>query len=193
MILHLMKQSCALRRDVKNQIVFLSKTLAKYLFDSTIATYSVRILSHVKRTHNFSFIFESDEKASLVIMDSLFWLNVVLGVIAAIYLFLRKKTQYWELRNVPFVKPELFYGNARGISKKYHSSEFVRNMYSQLKPLGPVGGVYMYTRTAALAMNLDLIKSILIKDFNVFTNRGSYSNEKDDPLSAHLVKFTYLL
>lgn len=166
--------------------VFLSKTLAKYLFDSTIATYSARILSHVKRTQNFSFAFKSDEKTSSE-MDILFWLNILFGVVATIYLLLRKKTQYWELRNVPFIKPELFYGNSRGISKKFHSSEFARRMYSQLKPLGPVGGVWVYTRTIALAMDLDLIRSILIKDFNVFTNRGSYFNEKDDPLSAHLV------
>lgn len=120
-------------------------------------------------------------------MDILFSVNAVLGILSLVYLFLLKKTQYWEKRNVPFVKPELFYGNARGVSKKFHSSKFTQNMYIKLKPLGPIGGVYMYTRTTALVTDLDLMKSILVKDFNVFTNRGSYFNEKDDPLSAHLV------
>lgn len=52
--------------------------------------------------------------------------------------------------------------------------------------IGPVAGVYIFIQRQVFIMDLDLIKQILVKDFNIFTNRGIYHNEKDDPLSANL-------
>jgi cytochrome P450 family 6 len=120
-------------------------------------------------------------------MDLLFLVNLIFGVVSLIFLYLTKKNQYWEKKNVPFVKPKLFYGNAKGVGKEFHGSELLRRLYEKLKPLGPIGGIFLYTRTSAMITNLDLVKTIMVKDFNTFMNRGSYSNEKDDPLSAHLV------
>lgn len=115
-------------------------------------------------------------------------ISILLGVAATIYWFIRQKLQYWKNRNVPHIEPEFPYGNARGISKKYSSNEFVQRMYLKLKSMnvGPVAGVYIYVHRQAYLMDLDLIKQVLVRDFNIFTNRGIYHNEKDDPLSANL-------
>lgn len=120
-------------------------------------------------------------------MDVLFLINVFAGIAALVYLFLHRRFQYWKNRKVPYIEPEFFYGNSRGITTKYNSSEFMKRMYLQLKSAGPISGIYIYIRTQAMVTNLDLVKQILVKDFNIFTNRGNYSNEKDDPITAHLV------
>lgn len=114
--------------------------------------------------------------------------NILLGVAAIIYWFIHQKLQYWKKRNVPHIEPEFFYGNSRGISKEFSPNEFVQKMYLKFKSMniGPVAGAYIFIQRQAYIMNLDLIKQILVKDFNIFTNRGLYHNEKDDPLSAHL-------
>lgn len=120
-------------------------------------------------------------------MDVLFFFNILLGFAALVYLFLQRRFQYWKNKNVPHLEPEFFYGNSRGITKDYNLHEFTRRMYSKLKTSGPIAGIYVHFRAQAIVTNLDLVKQILVKDFKVFTNRGDYCNEKDDPISAHLV------
>lgn len=115
-------------------------------------------------------------------------INILLGAAAYIYWFVHRKLQYWKNRNVPHIEPEFFYGNSRGLGKKFSVNEFVQTMYFKFKSLGygPVAGAYMFIQRQVYIMDLDLIKQILVKDFNIFTNRGIYHNEKDDPLSANL-------
>lgn len=111
----------------------------------------------------------------------------LIGLSTTIYLILSRKLKYWKNRKVPYVEPEFFFGNSRGISKDFHPSEFWRDMYLKLKPLGPIGGAYLFIKPFAVITDLDLLKTIMIKDFNVFSNRVAYFNEKDDPLSAHVI------
>ncbi|XP_037952805.1 probable cytochrome P450 6a23 [Teleopsis dalmanni] len=42
-------------------------------------------------------------------------------------------------------------------------------------------------RKMVMLLDLDLIQDILVKDFGNFTDHGYYCNEKDDPVSAHLL------
>ncbi|CAO1431218.1 unnamed protein product [Diamesa hyperborea] len=112
--------------------------------------------------------------------------NSLIGLMTIIYLFLRSKFTHWKRVGLPYVEPVIPFGNSKGLGTKYHVSEFLINMYSQLKSKGPICGVYMYMRAVALVTDLNLVKTILIKDFSNFPNRGNYFNEKDDPLTAHL-------
>lgn len=114
--------------------------------------------------------------------------NILLGVVGLIYWFIHRKLQYWKNRNVPHIEPEFFYGNARGISKTFSPNEILQQMYFKLKArgFGPAAGIYMFIQPVIYVLDLDLIKQILVKDFHIFTNRGVYHNEKDDPLSANL-------
>lgn len=119
-------------------------------------------------------------------MDFFGFVNSLIGLLTIIYLFLRSKFSHWKRVGLPYVEPVIPFGNSKGLGTKYHVSEFLMSMYNQLKIKGPICGVYMYMRAIALVTDLNLVKTILIKDFNNFPNRGNYFNEKDDPLTAHL-------
>ena len=115
------------------------------------------------------------------------YVNLFIGILTLIFLFLKRKFSYWKDRGVPYIEPVIPFGNAKGLGKKMHISDFMINMYQQLKLKGPIGGIYIFIRSSAVVTDLDLVRQILVKDFSTFPNRGAYYNEADDPLSAHLV------
>lgn len=111
----------------------------------------------------------------------------LVGVAGFVYFFFYHPLKYWKIRGVPYVEPELYYGNSRGLGTTVHVMTFYQEMYEKLKGRGPVGGTYWFSRPKLMAVDLDFVKQILVKDFNFFANRGLYFNEVDDPLSANLV------
>lgn len=62
----------------------------------------------------------------------------------------------------------------------------MEDYYLKLKSHGPIAGVYLFYERFAIITDLDLVNRILVKDFNNFSNRGLYFNERDDPASANL-------
>lgn len=112
------------------------------------------------------------------------WLLGLLGLIVA---YLWKKLTYWKGRGVPYARPMLFSEKTRGLGKTLHLSDFHLMMYNQFKGKGPVGGITLFTSPILMLLDLDLIKNIMVKDFNTFPNRKGYYNAEDDPLTAHLV------
>lgn len=60
----------------------------------------------------------------------------------------------------------------------------IKELYDQTDE--PVIGVYSLFQPQLFIRDPTLIRSILIKDFQHFTDRGVYVDEKNDPISAHL-------
>ncbi|KXJ81549.1 probable cytochrome P450 6a14 [Aedes albopictus] len=109
----------------------------------------------------------------------------VLALTLAI-LWVRRRYSYWKERGIPYVEPSFPAGNLRGMGRTEHLSAQMQRCYKELKGKGPVGGMFFFINPVALAMDLDLIKTVLVKDFQYFHDRSVYYNEKDDPLSGHL-------
>jgi cytochrome P450 family 6 len=116
------------------------------------------------------------------------YLIAILVLLLTAALFLLKKTfYYWKDLGVLQFPFEIPYGNSKGVMKTLHLKDFSKKFYEITKRAGgKFCGVYMYIRPILIIVDLDLVKTILVKDFNVFPNRGFYHNEKDDPVSAHI-------
>ncbi|XP_055549579.1 probable cytochrome P450 6a14 [Wyeomyia smithii] len=113
-------------------------------------------------------------------------LYLVLTALALTVWWIRKRYSYWSERGVPFIKPTFPTGNLGGMASREHISAIMERCYKQLKGSGPFGGIFFFINPVALALDLDFIKTVLVKDFQYFHDRSVYYNEKDDPLSAHL-------
>ncbi|XP_055593324.1 probable cytochrome P450 6a23 [Uranotaenia lowii] len=119
-------------------------------------------------------------------MEPLDVIITVVMVCLAIYLYLDRKHQYWADRKVPFVQPEFFYGNGRAMGRTMQVGKLFEKFYHELKGKNPFGGIYLFQTPIAVVTDLEMLKCVFVKDFQYFHDRGTFHNEKYDPLSANM-------
>lgn len=112
-------------------------------------------------------------------------LTVLCGALAILF-FKIKISKFWELRGVPYIKPNGLSGNLKDVGKTKHMCQVMKEYYDALKGKFPIGGIFFSLQPVAIATDLEFVKNVMIKDFNVFQDRGVYFNKRTDPLSAHL-------
>lgn len=99
--------------------------------------------------------------------------------------FIKYKFSFWSRQNVPYIEPKFPYGNFND-SGRISIAEISSQQYNEMKNRGQFFGLFFFLQPMVMITNLDLIKRILVKDFNFFPDRGVYHNLRDDPLSGHL-------
>ncbi|XP_053963684.1 cytochrome P450 6a8-like [Anastrepha ludens] len=116
------------------------------------------------------------------------WIPFYLFIAAVTLLFVwwRKRLNYWADRGIIHEKPSLILGNLAGVGRTQTLRDPFRDFYEKYKHDAPFGGFYLSMRVGAVIFDLDLVRHILVKDFGNFSSRGAYYNEKDDPISAHV-------
>ncbi|XP_065094830.1 cytochrome P450 6A1-like [Ochlerotatus camptorhynchus] len=104
-----------------------------------------------------------------------------------IYTHFRTRYRFWKEHNVPHLEPRFPVGNAGDTLKStIHFAHIMDDLYRQLKKYGDYAGIYFFRDPVLVVLSPEFAKTVLVKDFNYFMDRGVYSNEKDDPLSANL-------
>ncbi|XP_065092339.1 probable cytochrome P450 6a13 [Ochlerotatus camptorhynchus] len=114
------------------------------------------------------------------------WLILLLTtIILAVYL-VRRRYSYWKRAGVPYIKGRFPLGSVGNIGTRIHSSQLLAQFYQKLKGSHPFAGIFYFLQPVALALDLEFVKNVLVRDFQSFHDRGLYYNEQDDPLSSHL-------
>lgn len=105
-----------------------------------------------------------------------------------IYSYYKWAFSYWKRKGVPCVEPVIPLGNIGPvITSKMYVGLHLKAAYNLYKTEGEMhGGSYLLSSPRYFPIDVKLIKQILQQDFNYFTERGFYYNEKSDPLSANL-------
>ncbi|XP_063367037.1 cytochrome P450 6B5-like isoform X1 [Cydia amplana] len=89
-----------------------------------------------------------------------------------LYYHFTKYNNYWNERNVVGPKPTFFFGNIKDAMLRRkpigHVFKDIYDMYPEEK----VVGMFVMRSPELLVRDLDVIKNILIKDFDIFVNRG---------------------
>lgn len=106
--------------------------------------------------------------------------------ITLIYFWIRKRFAYFEDNGFLFVKPEFPLGNLKGVGKEFHLVYKVTEYYKQFKVKAPAFGMFFSINPVVVISDLEIVKHVLVRDFDAFRNRGLYHNKRDDPLACHL-------
>jgi cytochrome P450 family 6 len=102
------------------------------------------------------------------------WVGVILAVISAIFFWIRKKYSFFADNGILHEKPEFPLGNLKGAGKKYHIANKIRENYEKYKGQSSFFGMYFFINANFVITDLELIKTVLVKDFDAFRNRGLY-------------------
>lgn len=115
--------------------------------------------------------------------------GVLVAIFAIIYTYFKWSYKYWERRNVvvPF-EPEFPFGNmGNPIWNAKNMGQASMDTYFELKKRNlRYGGTYRLTAPRLVITDPEIIRCILSKDFQHFTDRGLIANEKVNPLSGHM-------
>ncbi|XP_049815179.1 cytochrome P450 6k1-like isoform X2 [Schistocerca nitens] len=112
-------------------------------------------------------------------------LVVVSLAVVAVYVWFSHSYKYWQKKGVPYLEPQFPFGNVyESFVGKRSMPMDVTDAYRKLKG-NRFGGMYFFNRPSLVIVDPDLIRTILVKDFWKFQDRGIQVDESE-PLARHL-------
>jgi len=120
----------------------------------------------------------------MVLLTLLF--SAVFTAVLYYYISFKIRYQFWKKRNVPYMDPTFPVGNMLDSLKQKHFAYISQDFYNQLKHHGDYAGLFLFKKPLLIVLTPEFAKTILVKDFQYFVDRGIYFNKEDDPLSANL-------
>lgn len=107
------------------------------------------------------------------------------AVLLLTFVLVKYLFSYWSRRGFPSIQPSIPLGCLGPVVKQKQSlGELIRDLHLESKE--PYVGVYFLHRPALLVRDPDLVKRILVTDFEYFPNRGVLYDEEMDPIGAGL-------
>nr|XP_012224518.1 PREDICTED: cytochrome P450 6k1-like [Linepithema humile] len=105
---------------------------------------------------------------------------VLAAIITVFYLYMIRNFNYWKKRGiVEMTPPTPFLGNFSDCLRfKKAPADFLKELYDQAKGL-PYIGFYVLDKPFLLICDRELVKQILVKDFNHFSDRYIEADEND--------------
>lgn len=99
-------------------------------------------------------------------------------LIALLYLYFTRNFNFWKNKNVPGPKPVPFFGNImESVIRRKHLILVYKDIYEKY-PDEKLVGMYRMTTPCLMLKDLDIIKDVLVKDFDMFVDRGVEFSEE---------------
>lgn len=113
---------------------------------------------------------------------------ILLASLLLIYKYVTRKFNYWKSRGVSGPKPTPFVGNAIDIMTfKTTIGQWLRSIY-EWAPEEPYVGIFVFDQPVLILKSPEIIKQVLIRDFNYFKDR-SVASPKHSEINANMMFF----
>lgn len=121
----------------------------------------------------------------------MYYLICTLVITGSLYIFLEayKKARYFSKWGIPQPYEVPFLGVVHALFwPRRNVNNFIKYIYDSNKDAKYVG-FHLFTAPSLLIKDLDLIKSILVKNFESFADHKTFVNEEADPLFGRNIAF----
>jgi hypothetical protein len=109
------------------------------------------------------------------------------AIFIALYLYFTRNFKFWQKLGIPYVKPTPFVGTLKEcVFQKVNIGENLQQIYEQHSDKQYVG-IFSFDKPILLIRDLELVKNILVKDFQFFMDRIISFDENLDPLCSKLL------
>ncbi|XP_033212129.1 cytochrome P450 6k1-like isoform X2 [Belonocnema kinseyi] len=106
-------------------------------------------------------------------------LILILSAITAAYVYMTRNFNYWKKRGVVEVQPTAFIGNFGDcLFLRKSPGQFLKDIYDMGKNT-PYVGLFVFDKPFLLLRDPQVIKRVLVKDFNYFNDRYVRVSEED--------------
>jgi cytochrome P450 family 6 len=105
----------------------------------------------------------------------------------SLYFYFTRNFNYWKKLGVPYIKPLPFVGNVKDVVfLKVNIGMSLKTFYDDHSDK-PYVGIFVFDQPGLLIRDLDLVKNVLVRDAQNFTDRTISADEKLDPLFGKMI------
>jgi len=125
----------------------------------------------------------------LLIFQSLtfYLISVITAILIGLYFYVTRNFNFWHKLGVPYVKPTPFFGTLKECTlQKTTIGEQLQRIYNEHSDK-PYVGIFSFDKPSLLIRDLELVKNILVKDFQNFMDRIFSVEERFDPLFGNVL------
>ena len=103
---------------------------------------------------------------------------VLLTLFLILYRYVTKRFDHWVKQGVPFIEGHFPYGSHKELlTQSKHINDLSRENYERFKDKD-FHGIFLFGKPVLVVQNLEMIKNVMVKDFNHFVDRNCASMNK---------------
>ena len=104
------------------------------------------------------------------------------AIFIALYRYFTRNFKFWQTLGIPYVKPTPFVGNLKECAlQKVNIGKHLQQIYVENSDK-PYVGIFSFDKPILFIRDVELLKNILVKDFQYFIDHIVNVDEKLDPL-----------
>ncbi|KAL6437874.1 hypothetical protein ACFW04_004300 [Cataglyphis niger] len=113
--------------------------------------------------------------------DLIYCTTILIIFVSLFYIYAKYKLSYWSRRGVKTPSTHLLFGNFKDcLTLKKSPGEVMREIYNSADPDDLYIGFYIFHKPMLLLRDHNLIKQVMITDFEIFPNRRFGSKNQRD-------------